>query len=44
MELLESVDEECNFGIIVQNSLKVDEQCAKAIKSANSVCDKVIYK
>ena len=32
--LLESVDEE---GVIVQNSLQVDKQYAKAIKSANSV-------
>ena len=35
--LLESVDEECDLGVIVQKSLKVDKQCANLFKSANGV-------
>ena len=35
--LLDSVDEERDLEVTVQHSLKVDKQCAKAVKSANSV-------
>ena len=30
------VNEESDLGVIVQNCLKVDKQCAKTLKSANS--------
>ena len=35
--ILESVEEERELGIIIQKNLKVDKQCAKAAKTANSV-------
>ena len=35
--ILESVEEERNLGIIIQSNLKVDKQCAKAARTANSV-------
>ena len=35
--ILESVEEEHNLGVIIQRNLKVDKQCAKAAKIANSV-------
>ena len=35
--ILESVDEERDLGVIIQRNFKVDKQCAKAAKTANSV-------
>ena len=35
--ILESVEEERDLGVIIQSNLKVDKQCAKAARSANSV-------
>ena len=35
--LLESVDEERDVAVIVQKSVNVEKQSAKAVKSANSV-------
>ena len=35
--ILESVEEERDLGVIIQRNLKVDKQCAKAAKTANSV-------
>ena len=35
--ILESVEEEGDLGVIIQSNLKVDKQCAKAAKTANSV-------
>ena len=36
-DILESVEEERDLGVIIQWNLKVDKQCAKAAKTANSV-------
>ena len=35
-EVLKSVDEETDLGVIVQNDLKVAKQCSKAVKVANT--------
>ena len=35
-KILESVEEEQDLGVIIQSSLKVDKQCAKTAKIANS--------
>ena len=35
--ILESAEEEWDLGVIIQRNLKVDKQCAKAAKTANSV-------
>ena len=35
--ILESVEEEWDLGVIIQRNLKVDKQCAKAAKTANDV-------
>ena len=35
--ILESVEEERDLEVIIQRNLKVDKQCAKAAKTANSV-------
>ena len=35
--ILESVEKERDLGVIIQGNLKVDKQCAKAVKTANSV-------
>ena len=35
--ILESVEEEWDLGVIIQSNLKVDKQCAKAARTANSV-------
>ena len=35
--ILESVEEEWDLGVITQSNLKVDKQCVKAARTANSV-------
>ena len=35
--ILESVEEERDLGVIIQSNLKVYKQCAKAARTANSV-------
>ena len=35
--ILESVEEERDLGVIIQNNLKVDRQCVKAARTAISV-------
>ena len=35
--MLESFEEERDLGVIIQRNLKVDMQCAKAAKTANSL-------
>ena len=40
-DILESVEEERDLGVIIQSNLKVDKQCAKAAKIANSVLDMI---
>ena len=40
-DILESVDEERDLGVIIQSNLKVDKQCAKAAQIANSVWDMI---
>ena len=35
--ILEVVEEEKDLGVIVQNNLKVSEQCSKVVKTANRV-------
>ena len=35
--ILQSVEEERDLGVIIQRNLKVDKQCAKAAETANSV-------
>ena len=35
--ILESVEEERDLGVIIQRNLKVDKHCVKAAKTANSV-------
>ena len=37
--LLESVEKEQDLWVIIQTNLKVDKQCAKAAKTANSVLE-----
>ena len=39
--ILESVEKERDLGVIIQRNLKVDKQCAKAAKTANSVLDMI---
>ena len=34
--MLEFVEEECYLGVIVQNSLKIDKECTKAVKSTSN--------
>ena len=38
----ESVDEDRDLGVIIQNSLKADNRCAKEFKSTNSMLDMMI--
>ena len=35
--ILESLEKERDFGVIIQRNLKVDKQCAKAAKIANTI-------
>ena len=39
--ILESVEEERDLRAIIQRNLKVDKQCAKAAKTANSVLGRI---
>lgn len=36
-QLLGTVDEECDLGVVVQNDLKVTNQCKKVVKTANRI-------
>ena len=39
--ILEYVEEERDLGVIIQSNHKVDKQCAKAARTANSVLDMI---
>ena len=41
--ILESVEKERDLGVIIQSNLKVDKQCAKAARIANSVLGMMRY-